>query len=266
MSFLLKVVQALCNAFCGPSEQQPSQQTAPHQAQPQYSSVVQQQQQQYPSQHQPHPQWPSHQQQQHPQYQRPSHPQQEHRPAHVTPQPPHSPKPHSPRPDYQDPNQFAHRRLQESHEAYSRGDGAGAKDLSNQGKEHQRKMEELNKEASDWIFIENNKDSKPGEIDLHGLYVKEAIMHTDRAVEEAKRRGDSEIHLIVGKGLHSKGGVAKLKPAIEELMDKHRLVAELDPHNAGVLIVLLNTGRDRGVGPDEITRRLDRDDEACVIM
>jgi predicted regulator of Ras-like GTPase activity (Roadblock/LC7/MglB family) len=59
----------------------------------------------------------------------------------------------------------------ESHEAYERGDGAGAKQLSNEGKEHQvsafrisqkiintahapqRKMIALNKEASDWIFI-----------------------------------------------------------------------------------------------------------------
>ena len=85
------------------------------------------------------------------------------------------------------------------------------------------------------------QDSKPGEIDLHGLYVKEAIARTDRAIEEAKQRGDSTIHLIVGtltdllslstgtfdthrlclgKGLHSKGGVAKIKPAIEDLMQK----------------------------------------------
>jgi len=32
----------------------------------------------------------------------------------------------------------------------------------------------------------------------HGLYVKEAIMHTDRAIQEAQSRGDTEIHLIVG--------------------------------------------------------------------
>ena len=91
-------------------------------------------------------------------------------------------------------------------------------------------------------FVENNKDSQPGEIDLHGLYVKEAITYTDRSIQEARSRGDSEIHFIVGmaslvtghkpldvdtlylsllgKGLHSKGGVAKLKPAIEELMEK----------------------------------------------
>jgi hypothetical protein len=41
----------------------------------------------------------------------------------------------------------------QSHEAYQNGDGALAKDLSIQEKEHHRKMEELNKEASDWIFV-----------------------------------------------------------------------------------------------------------------
>lgn len=129
--------------------------------------------------------------------------------------------------------------FEQSHEAYSRGDGALAKELSNQGKDHQKKMEALNKEASDWIYIgtfitlirsvilkshsghavENNKvthlsfkhvilsidaswsciqDSKPGEIDLHGLYVKEAISRTDLALQQAKQRGDSDVHLIVG--------------------------------------------------------------------
>lgn len=156
--------------------------------------------------------------------------------------------------------------FEESHQAYSRGDGAQAKTLSNRGKEHQRKMEILNKQAADWIFIENNKDSKPGEIDLHGLYVKEAIARTDQAIQEAKQRGNSELHLIVGKGLHSKGGNAKIKPAVEELMQKHRLRAELDPHNAGVLVVQIDSNSQRGVGADEISRRLERKDEGCFIM
>ena len=42
------------------------------------------------------------------------------------------------------------------------------------------------------------QDSKPGEVDLHGLYVKEAIAFTDRAIQDARQRGDSQIHLIVG--------------------------------------------------------------------
>lgn len=53
-----------------------------------------------------------------------------------------------------------------------------------------------------------------------GLYVKEAIAKTETAVQAAQSRGDSHIRIIVGKGLHSQGHAAKLKPAIEELMVK----------------------------------------------
>ncbi len=41
----------------------------------------------------------------------------------------------------------------ESREAHSRGEGAAAKDLSKQGKIHKQKMEQLNKEASDLIYL-----------------------------------------------------------------------------------------------------------------
>ncbi|KAL4073867.1 hypothetical protein J3A83DRAFT_4090749, partial [Scleroderma citrinum] len=59
----------------------------------------------------------------------------------------------------------------------------------------------------------------------------------------------------VGKGLHSDDHIAKLKPALEELMKKYftkssvssgylhscgcDLPAELDPNNPGILIVCL---------------------------
>ena len=42
------------------------------------------------------------------------------------------------------------------------------------------------------------QDSKPGEVDLHGLYVKEAIAHTDESIVKVRARGDKEIRLIVG--------------------------------------------------------------------
>lgn len=152
--------------------------------------------------------------------------------------------------------------FRESQEAYRSGDGGRAKDLSNEGKRHQGEMDRLNKEASDWIFEQNNLDSGADEIDLHGLYVKEAIDHTERSIIAAQNRGDHQIRLIVGKGLHSQGSVAKLKPAIEELMAKHQLACQLDPSNAGVLIVTLNEGN--GMGADEITRRIE--DDQCSIM
>ncbi|KAG2015504.1 hypothetical protein CC2G_008772 [Coprinopsis cinerea AmutBmut pab1-1] len=47
--------------------------------------------------------------------------------------------------------------FQQGHEAYARGDGALAKEFSNKGKAHQKNMEALNKQASDWIFEANNR-------------------------------------------------------------------------------------------------------------
>lgn len=49
---------------------------------------------------------------------------------------------------------------------------------------------------------------------------------------------------------------------------RHNLVAELDPDNAGVLIVQLGgrkSGR-RTIGADEVTRRLEKSGDGCVIM
>ncbi|KAH9176606.1 hypothetical protein EDB89DRAFT_1938924 [Lactarius sanguifluus] len=163
------------------------------------------------------------------------------------------------------------RAFEESHAAYGRGDGGAAKELSNQGKTHQREMERLNAEASAWIF----RGDRPGEVDLHGLYVKEAIAYTDQSISEAQARGDKEVRLIVGKGIHSANHAAKLKPAIEELILKHHLAAALDPDNSGVLVVQLEGGnaveraRDRGgavLGADDIMRRLDSRDDSCIVM
>ncbi|KAF8973318.1 hypothetical protein BDZ97DRAFT_677668 [Flammula alnicola] len=155
--------------------------------------------------------------------------------------------------------------FQESHDAYSGGNGALAKELSNQGKEHQRKMEDLNKQASDIIFVENNKDSKPGEVDLHGLYVKEAISRADQAIQKAKSEGQPRSISLQRSPLSWRR--CKIKPAIEELIQKYQLTTQLDPDNSGVLIVLLQSRPgERGMGATEISRRLERDEESCTIM
>lgn len=82
--------------------------------------------------------------------------------------------------------------------------------------------------------IENNKHSPPGTVDLHGLYVQEAIEYTEKAIQRGQSQNMSTLHVIVGKGIHSRGPppspplckvltrhaghVAKIKPAIEKLM------------------------------------------------
>lgn len=108
----------------------------------------------------------------------------------------------------------------ESHKAYSQGDGGRAKQLSNQGHEHKQKMEQFNQEAADWIFHANNEDSGPNEVDLHGLYTEEAIHKTEEAIRKHQQRGTPELRVIVGKGIHSKDHAAHIKPAIEKLMQQ----------------------------------------------
>ncbi|KAI0063651.1 DUF1771-domain-containing protein [Artomyces pyxidatus] len=299
MGILGDIIRVLAKAFCGSSsaDEGPPAQGQGYSGQPTYAQQAQQQPSYYPPQ----------QQQQQPVYQPPQQPPHPHKPhhghgngQHAGSQPsssPTSPSHGSPHGNGRDQNQINQanehyvslraranaegdamaRAFDESHAAYERKDGARAKELSNEGKAHQREMERLNGEASEWIFrgASLHTDSKPGEIDLHGLYVKEAIAYSDRSIQEALQRGDSEIHLIVGKGLHSPHGAAKLKPAIEDLIRKHNLVAALDPQNAGVLIVQLAGGsgaeraRDRGgvmLGADEITQRLGGQDEGCIVM
>jgi len=51
-----------------------------------------------------------------------------------------------------------------AHQAHNQGDGARAKQMSNQGHQHQERMNQLNQEASDWIFKANNEDSGENEV------------------------------------------------------------------------------------------------------
>ncbi|KAJ3571770.1 hypothetical protein NP233_g3545 [Leucocoprinus birnbaumii] len=267
---MLGILKAIISFVCGVTQQPTHEQAPPPQVQQQHQYPPPQQQpwQRPPAEHKPQhgpskPHRPPVQRpQQHPAPQRPPHHYSKDQ-ILINQQNPHYV---SLRSRANEEGDAMAKCFEESHQAYSNRDGALAKELSNKGKQHQKRMEELNKQASDWIFVENNKDSQAHEVDLHGLYVKEAITYTDLALQQARARGDKEIHLIVGKGLHSKNGAAKLKPAIEELMHKYQLSAELDPNNSGVLIVQLDSSTRRGVGADEITRRLERSDDGCIIM
>jgi len=102
-------------------------------------------------------------------------------------------------------------------------------------------MKELDKRAAKIIFTENNKNRKEGgKIDLHGLYVAEAKQFAKDQIQAAILRGDDVVRFIVGKGLHSDAGLAKIRPALEVLFTKLGLQHSLDPYNAGVLIVRLD--------------------------
>ncbi|EPS25216.1 hypothetical protein POX_c03618 [Penicillium oxalicum] len=133
--------------------------------------------------------------------------------------------------------------FQRSKEAYNNGDGARAKELSEQGKAHGRKMEEYNKQASEFIFRENNADGRveADTIDLHGQFVEEAEEILEERIRYAKSHGQDHLHVIVGKGNHSSGHIQKIKPRVEQICRELGLQYATE-ENAGRIYVNLTGG------------------------
>ncbi|KAI9167458.1 Smr domain-containing protein [Paramyrothecium foliicola] len=136
-----------------------------------------------------------------------------------------------------------------SRRAYDEGDHAGAKEYSNEGKAHDRKMDDYNRQASDFIFRENNAPGRvePDCIDLHGQFVEEAERILEERIRADQANGQTHLHAIVGKGHHSAGHVQKIKPKVEELCRELGLKYRTE-ENAGRIYINLQGGEPHGPG------------------
>lgn len=129
-------------------------------------------------------------------------------------------------PDYADYRAEAslHYRLRQecfakAQKAHCRGHKSVAVFYSQQGSLHTEKLKAANMRAAEMIVEQRNtlSGADPYSLDLHGLHVDEAI-HTLRnfiANKQSERRADVRyISVVTGRGKHSLGGVAKIKPAV----------------------------------------------------
>ena len=132
----------------------------------------------------------------------------------------------------------------QSQQAYQRGDGAAAHELSEEGKRHGAMMDQYNKQASDYIFRENNSmDRVPGDtIDLHGQFVEEAGDILEQRIRYARSTGQKHLHVIVGKGNHSPGHIQKIKPRVEQICQQEGLQFATE-ENAGRIYINLQGGQ-----------------------
>ncbi|KAI1369110.1 DUF1771-domain-containing protein [Xylaria arbuscula] len=132
---------------------------------------------------------------------------------------------------------------QRAHEAYERGDGATAKQLSNEAKRHAASADQFFDEASLIAFEKNNPDPPENTdyIDLHGQYVHEAEKLVKKRIEVDQGLGKRYLHVIVGKGNHSVDHVQKLKPAVEKVCRDFGLQYETE-ENEGRIFVNLEGG------------------------
>ncbi|KAF7197241.1 Smr domain-containing protein C11H11.03c [Pseudocercospora fuligena] len=134
----------------------------------------------------------------------------------------------------------------EARQAYERGDGAGAHDASQKSKEHAAKADQYNKQASEFIFRENNAVGKvDGDtIDLHGQFVEEAEEILEQRIRYAQQTGQAHLHVIVGKGNHSPGHIQKIKPRVEQVCRELNLEYHTEP-NAGRIYIDLKGGQQK---------------------
>ncbi|XP_034860988.1 NEDD4-binding protein 2 isoform X1 [Mirounga leonina] len=128
-------------------------------------------------------------------------------------------------------------------EAYRMGKKHVATFYAQQGSLHEQKMKEANHLAAVEIFEKVNASLLPQNVlDLHGLHVDEAIEHLmtvlQQKTEEFKQNGGkSSLSVITGRGNHSQGGVARIKPAVMKYLTSHSFrFSEIKP---GCLKVML---------------------------
>ncbi|KAI9760235.1 MAG: hypothetical protein M1840_002578 [Geoglossum simile] len=131
----------------------------------------------------------------------------------------------------------------EAHQAYERGDGATAHQKSEEGKQHAAKMAQYNKQASEFIFRENNAEGRVDSdtIDLHGQFVEEAEDILEERIKYAQAHGQTHLHVIVGKGNHSADHIQKIKPRVERVCQELGLQYKTEP-NAGRMYINLQGG------------------------
>ncbi|KAF8977416.1 hypothetical protein BGZ46_007403 [Entomortierella lignicola] len=137
---------------------------------------------------------------------------------------------------------------QQSQTAYKSGNGAKAKEtmlhtnhvtleLSLVAKAYEREMYRYNNIARDLVFKEYNSHLPPNKIDLHGLKVQEALDITRERLIKFIKNKETDLVIIVGRGKNSVNGIAKIKPAVIELVREFHIKATPNMPNQGCIFV-----------------------------
>lgn len=101
-------------------------------------------------------------------------------------------------------------------------------------------MEKYNKQASEFIFRENNAEGRVASdtIDLHGQFAEEAESILEERIRYAKSTGQTHLHVIVGKGNHSAAHIQKIKPRVEQICQQEGLQYRTEPNEGRIYINL----------------------------
>lgn len=124
---------------------------------------------------------------------------------------------------------------QSQHE-YQFGSRAQAKVLSTKKVNLYQQMNEKNRQAAALIFEQNNENRPKNFIDLHGLYVAEALTYLRQKLDQCRSEGILEVTVITGMGNNSPNNIAKIKPEVEKFARENRL--KVTPHPGHLVLDL----------------------------
>ncbi|CEL57133.1 Smr domain-containing protein C11H11,03c OS=Schizosaccharomyces pombe (strain 972 / ATCC 24843) GN=SPAC11H11.03c PE=4 SV=1 [Rhizoctonia solani AG-1 IB] len=149
--------------------------------------------------------------------------------------------------------------------AWKAGQKSTAKTLSERGKHFGSQVERYNERAAKEIFLSLNATYYTGskesleKIDLHGLFVNEALVYTQNHLNMCRDAGVTQTSIITGRGNNSKDGVAKIKPAVEGLLVREGLADTFQWVNEGCVAVTLPRASRR-------TFSTSSESSGCVVM
>jgi DNA-nicking Smr family endonuclease len=112
---------------------------------------------------------------------------------------------------------------QQSQSEYCSGFKAEAKALSIKKANLYIQMNEKNQQAAELIFQHFNRNRSNNVIDLHGLYVAEALKYLKNKLDECREGKILQLTVITGIGNNSPNRIAKIKPEVEKFVHQNCL-------------------------------------------
>lgn len=134
-----------------------------------------------------------------------------------------------------------------SKEAFLNGNRALAYELSGEAQSLYTKASQYNALAAERIFYHYNPSLTSTTVDLHGLYIKEAIYYFGQHLQRCINRGEKRMEIVVGMGKQSASDGHKVGPAIIELCKQLDVFVCLS-QNRGLLLVRVDASFDSSLG------------------
>ncbi|KFD69144.1 hypothetical protein M514_02977, partial [Trichuris suis] len=122
--------------------------------------------------------------------------------------------------------------FKKAQDAYRMGMKSAAYHYAQQGHLHDRKCKDANRLAANAILEYRRSLHPPTTVDLHGLYVPEALAAVSELLSNAG--SNQTLKLITGKGSHSNDG-PKIRPAVVKYLRQKKL--EFSESTPGVIVV-----------------------------